>query len=54
MNFVHEMLQHNQLATTDFVDTFDYKHYCQFDHTNDRVWSNLMSGDWAWNEAVCI
>lgn len=48
------ILLHNQLATTDFVDMFDYKPYRQFDHTNDRVWSNLMSGDWAWNEAVCL
>ena len=46
------ILLHNQLATTDFADTFDYKPYYQFDHTKDRVWSNLMSGDWAWNEAV--
>lgn len=46
------ILLHNQLATTDFTDTFDYKPYRQFDHKDDRVWSNLMSGDWAWDEAV--
>jgi len=48
------ILLHNQLATTDFADAIDYKPYRQFDHTDDRVWSNLMSGDWAWNEAVRI
>ncbi len=48
------ILLHNQLATTDFADAIDYKPYRQFDHRDDRVWSNLMSGDWAWNEAVCI
>ena len=49
-----QILLHNQLATSEFVDMFHYKPYCQFDHANDHVWSNLMSGDWAWNEAVCI
>jgi hypothetical protein len=48
------LLLHNQLATTDFVDTFNPKPYRQFDHTGDRMWSDLMSGDWAWNEAVRI
>ena len=43
----------NQVATTDFDNTFDYIPYRQFNHTNDRVWSNLMSGDWPWNESVC-
>lgn len=46
------ILSHNQLATSDFFDMFNYKPYRQFDHTGDRIWSNLMSGDWAWNEAV--
>jgi hypothetical protein len=48
----HKLL-HNQLSTTDFAGAFDYKPYRQFDHKDNRVWSNLMSGDWAWNEAVC-
>ena len=47
-----QILLHHQLATTDFADTFNPKPYHQFDHTGDRVWSNLMSGDWAWNEVV--
>jgi len=47
-------LLHHQVATTDFAGTFNPKPYRQFDHTGDRVWSNLMSGDWVWKEAVCI
>ena len=47
-------LLHHQLATTDFADKFNYKPYRQFNHKGDRVWSNLMSGDWAWKEAVCF
>lgn len=43
---------HNQLSTADFKDQFNYKPYRQFDHTGDRVWSDLFSADWAWNEAV--
>lgn len=49
----HKLL-HNQLYTTDFAGAFNNKPYCQFDHKGDRVWSNLMSGDWAWNEVVCF
>ncbi|KAF9552778.1 hypothetical protein CPC08DRAFT_768043 [Agrocybe pediades] len=47
-------LLHNQLATTDFARDFSSRPYRQFDSKGDRVWSNLMSGDWAWNEADVI
>jgi hypothetical protein len=47
-------LLHHQLATTDFASTFNPVPYRQFDHTGERVWSNLMSGDWPWAEAVRI
>ena len=47
-----QTLLHHQLATTDFADKFNYKPYRHFNHKGDRVWSNLMSGDWAWKEAV--
>lgn len=43
---------HDQLRTTDFKDEIDLKPYRQFNHKGDRVSSNLMSGDWAWKEAV--
>lgn len=47
----HKLL-HNQLSTTDFAGALNYKSYCQFDHKDNCVWSNLMSGDWAWNKVV--
>jgi phosphatidylethanolamine-binding protein (PEBP) family uncharacterized protein len=47
-----QILLHHQLATTDFANAFTPRPYRQFDHRGDRVWSNLMSGDWPWNEAV--
>lgn len=43
---------HNQLATTDFKDQFTPIPYQQFDANGTRVYSNLMSGDWAWKQAV--
>lgn len=43
---------HNQLATADFKDNFDPSPYQQFNGQGDRVYSNLMSGDWAWRQAV--
>lgn len=45
-------LLHHQLSTTDFCDAFHTRPYRQFNHKNDCVWSDLMSGDWSWNEAV--
>lgn len=43
---------HHQLSTSDLASQFNYQPYWQFDHSGDCVWSNLFSGDWAWNEAV--
>ncbi|KAJ6455051.1 hypothetical protein C8R45DRAFT_1188795 [Mycena sanguinolenta] len=45
---------HNQLGTSSFKDDVDYVPYRQFNHTGKRVWSNLMSGDWAWKQADLI
>ncbi|KAJ7713519.1 hypothetical protein B0H14DRAFT_2644779 [Mycena olivaceomarginata] len=42
---------HTQLATTDFKGQFNYTPYRQFNGKGRRVWSNLMSGDWAWKQA---
>jgi hypothetical protein len=47
-------LIHQQLATTAFKDHINLVPYRQFNQAGRRVWSNLMSGDWAWNQAVCI
>ncbi|KAJ7026200.1 hypothetical protein C8F04DRAFT_1298099 [Mycena alexandri] len=43
-----------QLATPEFKDKIDYSPYRQFDGDGKRVWSNLMSGDWAWKQADTI
>ncbi|KAJ7800645.1 hypothetical protein B0H14DRAFT_3092576 [Mycena olivaceomarginata] len=42
---------HTQLTTTDFKGQFNYTPYRQFNGKGRRVWSNLMSGDWAWKQA---
>jgi hypothetical protein len=43
---------HQQLATSDFKDKFNPVPYQQFTPAGRRVYSNLMSGDWAWHQAV--
>ncbi|KAJ7234268.1 hypothetical protein C8J57DRAFT_1453129 [Mycena rebaudengoi] len=45
---------HQQLATSAFKDQVDLVPYRQFNHSGSRVWSNLMSGDWAWKQADLI
>ncbi|KAJ7183927.1 hypothetical protein C8R46DRAFT_1159216 [Mycena filopes] len=42
---------HHQLETTAFKGDIDMIPYRQFNHAGKRVWSNLMSGDWAWKQA---
>jgi hypothetical protein len=43
-----------QLATPEFADQFTPVPYRRFKANGDRIFSNLMSGDWAWNQAVKI
>ena len=45
-------LLHWQLETTDFKDKIHYLPYKQFRGDGSRVWSNLMSADWAAKQAV--
>jgi hypothetical protein len=42
----------DQIASPDLQHHFNYIPYKQFNQNRERVWSNLMSGEWAWNEAV--
>lgn len=42
------------LSNTDFHDRFDYTPYREFVGPHTRQWWNLMSGDWAWKQAVSI
>lgn len=41
-----------QLSNTEFDGHVDYSPYTEFDPNHNRVWSNLMSADWANEEAV--
>jgi len=41
-----------ELMLSEFEDKCDYAPYLEFDPQGDRVWSNLMSGDWASRQAV--
>jgi Plavaka transposase len=42
----------NQLASLEFKGKTNFVPYQQFDGQGRRVWSNLMSADWAWKQAV--
>ncbi|KAH9978484.1 hypothetical protein BJV77DRAFT_1062733 [Russula vinacea] len=48
-----QVLQH-QLASTQFDGKINFVPYRQFDGMKQRVWSNLMSADWAWSQADTI
>jgi Plavaka transposase len=43
---------HNQISLPELDGHFNYTPYIQFNEKGERVWSNLMSGTWAWDEAV--
>jgi hypothetical protein len=43
---------HHQLETAEFKDQINLSPYRQFDSNSQRIWSNLMSADWAWAQAV--
>ncbi|THH14956.1 hypothetical protein EUX98_g9537, partial [Antrodiella citrinella] len=44
----------NMLANPDFKDEFDAAPYREYDGDDIRQYSNLMSGDWAWQQADLI
>jgi hypothetical protein len=48
------LLLHQQLATSHFKDKINMSPYRQFDAQRERMWSNMMSADWAWKQAVSI
>jgi hypothetical protein len=41
-----------QLGTANFSKQFDYVPYKEFNGKGERLWSNLMSGHWAFMQAV--
>ena len=44
---------HHQLQTSEFKDKINLIPYRQFGSNDERERSNLMSADWAWQQAVC-
>jgi hypothetical protein len=44
----------NMLKNPDFEKSFDYAPYRQYDKKGNRRYEHFMSGDWAWQQAVCI
>ncbi|KAL1753654.1 hypothetical protein FB107DRAFT_217331 [Schizophyllum commune] len=44
-------LLHQQLSSEQFKDSLTPTPYRQFDSAGNRVLSNFMSGDWAWDQA---
>jgi hypothetical protein len=43
---------HHQLASGHFKDCINLTPYRQFNGDGQRTWSNLMSADWSWKQAV--
>ena len=59
MSDIHEvfyrdpwLVVHEMLANPDFKDGMDFTPYCVFDKDGIRTYQHLMSGDWAWDQAV--
>ncbi|PSR92366.1 hypothetical protein PHLCEN_2v4724 [Hermanssonia centrifuga] len=44
----------NMLANPDFADEFDVAPYREYNHLLKRQYTNLLSGDWAWDQADII
>ena len=42
-----------QLTLKEFDGHFEYTPYKEYDEKGFRIYSNLMSGNWAFHEAVC-
>lgn len=42
----------NMLASPDFKNEFDVAPYRESDERGERRYSNVMSGNWAWEQAV--
>jgi hypothetical protein len=46
------LVLHQMLANPDFKDGMDFSPYRVFDKDGARQYQHLMSGDWAWDQAV--
>ena len=47
-----QLLFKNMLANQDFDGFFDYVPFRQYDDKGSHQYEHLVSGDWAWKEAV--
>ena len=47
-----QLLFKNMLANHDFHGSFDYAPYQRYDNKGNCQYQHLMSGDWAWKQAV--
>lgn len=45
-------LMRNLVANPDFKNEFDYTPYQEYDQQGKHRYQDLMSGDWAWRQAV--
>ena len=45
---------HQQFANPGFKDQINYTPYKQFNKARKHIWSNFMSGDWAWKWVVSL
>jgi Plavaka transposase len=47
-----QLVLQQQLTTPEFADKFTPTPYHQFQSDGQWVFLNLMSGDWAWDQAI--
>ncbi len=47
-------LLYEQIACPDFDGHWDYIPFKEFNCAGNHVWTNIMSGDWAAKQVVCI
>ena len=48
------LVLHIQLASSEFKGKTNLVPYQQFDGKGNRIWSNLMSAEWVWNQSVSL
>jgi len=48
------LVVHEMLANPDFKDDMDFAPYRVFDQDGVCTYQHLMSGNWAWKQAVCF
>jgi hypothetical protein len=44
----------NMISSPDYINHFDVAPIRNFDSNGEREYQHFMSGDWAWDEAVCL